>query len=210
MKHSALAVVAPPPLAAVLDEVREKYDPAYPRWPPHINMIYGFLPEADFDVALAAAQSVTESFGPFVVELGGFEVFEHGRSASLVMTPKSSTELIELQRQLQELFPDCSEQSRHAGGFHPHLTVGKFSSAAEANKLKVRVQTLSNGMGFQKHPFVHNSVCSQFLRRVRNFGRMFAILFEVLLTEIQEEIHHFAGWEGGVTGRNNCEQTGVS
>ena len=26
---------------------------------------------------------------------------------------------------------------------------------------------------------------------------MFAILFEVLLLEIQEEIHHFAGWEGG-------------
>ena len=26
---------------------------------------------------------------------------------------------------------------------------------------------------------------------------MFAILFEVLLIEIQEEIRHFAGWEGG-------------
>ena len=26
---------------------------------------------------------------------------------------------------------------------------------------------------------------------------MFAILFEVLLIEIQEEIHHCAGWEGG-------------
>ena len=26
---------------------------------------------------------------------------------------------------------------------------------------------------------------------------MFAILFEVLLIEIQEEIHHFAAWEGG-------------
>ena len=26
---------------------------------------------------------------------------------------------------------------------------------------------------------------------------MFAILSEVLLTEITEEIHHFAGWEGG-------------
>ena len=26
---------------------------------------------------------------------------------------------------------------------------------------------------------------------------MFAILFEALLIEIQEEIHHFADWEGG-------------
>ena len=38
---------------------------------------------------------------------------------------------------------------------------------------------------------------------VRNFGGVFAILFEVLLIEIQEEIHHFAGWEGGVKGREN-------
>ena len=46
---------------------------------------------------------------------------------------------------------------------------------------------------------------------------MFAILFGVLLIEIQEEIHHFLGWEGGegVKGHKNCEQkfceqTGVS
>ena len=35
---------------------------------------------------------------------------------------------------------------------------------------------------------------------VRNFGWVFAILFEVLLIEIQEEIHHFAGWGGGLRG----------
>ena len=32
---------------------------------------------------------------------------------------------------------------------------------------------------------------------VRNFGWVFAILFEVLLIENEEEIHHFPGWEGG-------------
>ena len=31
---------------------------------------------------------------------------------------------------------------------------------------------------------------------------MFAILFEALLIEIKEKIHHFAGWEGGVGARN--------
>ena len=40
-------------------------------------------------------------------------------------------------------------------------------------------------------PVVHNSVCSQFSES------SFAILFEVLPKEIQEEIHHFAGCEGG-------------
>ena len=40
---------------------------------------------------------------------------------------------------------------------------------------------------------------------VRNFGGVFAILFEVLPVEIQEEIHRFAGWEG-FKGHENCEQ----
>ena len=43
---------------------------------------------------------------------------------------------------------------------------------------------------YQKRPFVHNSVCSQFLEG------LFAILTECsqfCLIEIQEEIHHFAG-----------------
>ena len=42
-----------------------------------------------------------------------------------------------------------------------------------------------------------NSVCSQFLEGLFAFLRFFAILFEALLIEFQEEIHHFAGWEGG-------------
>ena len=51
----------------------------------------------------------------------------------------------------------------------------------------------------QKRLFVHKIL---FVRNfgggfVRNFGWVFAILFEVLLIEIPEEIHHFAGWEGG-------------
>ena len=45
--------------------------------------------------------------------------------------------------------------------------------------------------------FIFWRVCSQFLEG------LFAILFEVLLIEIQEEIHHFAGWEGGgLSGAN--------
>ena len=54
------------------------------------------------------------------------------------------------------------------------------------------------GGGTQKRPFVHNSVCSQFLEGLfAILADCSPILFEVLLIEIQEEIHRFAGWEGG-------------
>ena len=50
-------------------------------------------------------------------------------------------------------------------------------------------------------------VCSQFWREfVRNFGYLFAILFEVLGI-YSRGIHHFTGWEGmGVEGHQKCEQ----
>ena len=57
----------------------------------------------------------------------------------------------------------------------------------------------------QKHPFVHNSVSSQFwvqyLRGfVRNFGGVFALLLVVLWIQIQEDIHQFC-WVGTGEGR---------
>ena len=39
---------------------------------------------------------------------------------------------------------------------------------------------------------------------------MFAILFEVLLIEITEEIHHFAGWEGGLRGTKSVNKNYVN
>ena len=61
-----------------------------------------------------------------------------------------------------------------------------------------------SGVSPKMASFSETPVCSQFCLFaifagfVRNFGWVFAILLEVLLIQIQEEFHHFAGWEGGV------------
>ena len=62
----------------------------------------------------------------------------------------------------------------------------------------------------QKCRFVQFCLFAIFGEFIRNFGWVFEILFEVLLIEIQEEIHHFAGWEGGGKGHKNCEQQFVN
>ena len=57
---------------------------------------------------------------------------------------------------------------------------------------------------FQKRPFVHNSVCPNFFRRVcSQFRRVFAVLFKGLLIEIQEEI-------GGLSGTKIVNKTFVN
>ena len=53
----------------------------------------------------------------------------------------------------------------------------------------------------QKRPFVHNSVCSQFLEGLfAIFAEWSQFCLRPLPIGIQEEITHFAGWEGGVMG----------
>ena len=51
---------------------------------------------------------------------------------------------------------------------------------------------------FRNSPFVNYSVSSRMLGEFRRcFGRVFAILFEDLLLQTQEEYITFLGWEGG-------------
>ena len=66
-------------------------------------------------------------------------------------------------------------------------------------------------MKIQKRPFVHNpflfAISGGF---VRNFGGVFAILFEALFIEIKEEIHHFAVLGGGVRGTKSVNKLVVN
>ena len=71
----------------------------------------------------------------------------------------------------------------------------------------LQTDTLSRG----ERPFVHTSVCSQFLEGLFAILAQCSILFEGLLIEIQGEIHHFAGWErGGLRGAKIVNQNFVN
>ena len=59
--HSALVVLPPERLRAAIDAIRAAHDPSHGRWMPHINLIYGFVPEALF----AAAKAVVAASTPF-------------------------------------------------------------------------------------------------------------------------------------------------
>ena len=62
-------------------------------------------------------------------------------------------------------------------------------------------ETLPDSVRGKRLKSSETSSCSQFClfaifgEFIHDFGWVFAVLFEVVLIQIQEEIHHFAGWE---------------
>jgi|GEM_PF-2261928 len=133
--QSAVVIIPPDELLPEIQAIRQCYDTRFYRWMPHINLIYGFIPESHFTDAVEIITPSLAQLQPFTVSLAGFDTFKHSKSSTAWLRPvaQPETALHELQTELQSLFPQCDEQSaKSASGFTPHLSVGQFSSPQDA------------------------------------------------------------------------------
>lgn len=127
--RSALVVLPPEDMWEPIQSIRKEYDRSFQRWMPHINLIYGFVPDSLFSQAADAIRLVTRDVEPFSVSLSSFGLFRHKKSSTVWLDPVPSVSrgLRSLQASLEPLFPLCDQQSsRGARGFTPHLTVASF------------------------------------------------------------------------------------
>ncbi|MEM7553887.1 MAG: poly(A) polymerase [Cyanobacteria bacterium P01_A01_bin.84] len=132
---SAIVIIPPNDILPKIQDIRHRYDTKYERWMPHINLIYGFLPESYFAEAVEIIAPILAKLKPFTVTLESFQTFTHRKSSTAWLRPQTQPEeaLQELHTVLQNLFPQCDEQSKKSNvGFTPHLSVGQFSDSAEA------------------------------------------------------------------------------
>lgn len=134
--QSAIVLIPSKELWQPIQQIRRQYDQKVDRWMPHITLVYGFIPEALFEAALPLLEQALAQLPPFEVLLDEFQYFEHRKSTTAWLRPvaKPNNALQQLQAILQPLFPQCNEQTSRAGGFHPHLSVGQFTSPEEAKK----------------------------------------------------------------------------
>ena len=133
--QSALAIVPPLEVWPAIQAIRSQHDRHVDRWMPHINLLYGFLPEEHFLAAEGRMASALCAVPVFTVTLSDFDRFDHRSSATVWLRPRAEPEgaIERLQATLESLFPQCNEQSRvSARGFTPHLSVAQFRGAAEA------------------------------------------------------------------------------
>lgn len=136
--QSAIVIIPADDVLPAIQEIRQKYDPRFTRWMPHITLLCGFLPDAYFAEAVEIIAAALAELSPFTINLSGFHNFSHQKTTTAWLNPvvvenRGKNALWELQSTLQQLFPQCYEQStRSNSGFTPHLTVGQFSTSAEA------------------------------------------------------------------------------
>jgi len=134
---SALAWIPPPesPIYEAIQTIRQKYDRLIHRWPPHVNILYPFVPVDEFEEAakrLALALTNTSQFDVTLEDIGHFE---HGqKSCTAWLRPKETEQFAEVQRLCEEVFPHCNEVSTR-GQFVPHLTVGQCNDMDDVNNL---------------------------------------------------------------------------
>jgi poly(A) polymerase len=126
--RSALTCIPPRSLWAPLQEIRRHFDPAFARWMPHLNVLYGFLAEGAFPEATRQLSEAFRDEEPFSVTLSGLRQFTHTSSLTVWVAPdeEGRARLERLYRKAAALFPGCVDPRHGAETFNPHLTIAKF------------------------------------------------------------------------------------
>ncbi|MFE3996522.1 poly(A) polymerase [Streptomyces goshikiensis] len=117
------AVAWLPPHDPAVEELRREHDPRAGRWPAHVNLLFGFVPESSFGEAVPLLAEVAARTQAFTVRMAGVHDFGHREGATLWLDPAADGDgpWQELRRALVERFPGCRGRRE---GYTPHLTLG--------------------------------------------------------------------------------------
>jgi len=117
--------------------IRERYDKQIKRWPPHVNLLYPFVPANEFEDAVKKLAPFLQPIRSFCVNFTEIRHFTHGKKSHTAwLNPEETSEFVDLQATCQAAFPHCNDLGKR-GSFVPHLTVGQCTSSSSVEALKM-------------------------------------------------------------------------
>ncbi|MEU7038054.1 RNA repair domain-containing protein [Streptomyces sp. NPDC046237] len=122
--RTAVAWIPPRRLWPPIQHIRRVNDRQIHRWPPHVNMLFGFVPESEFERATPLVAAAARTSHPFRAQLEGVHWFGHREDATVWLDPCAGGDRpwIRLREALEARFPLCGGQAK---GFTPHLSLGR-------------------------------------------------------------------------------------
>ncbi|AYV80841.1 MAG: hypothetical protein Harvfovirus8_2 [Harvfovirus sp.] len=134
---TALALVIATENQEKIDQIRSKKDRAWPRWPPHINFLFPFVPLENFDDIMMRLSENLKGFSEFTIELNDVGYFKQGKNITYHLKPKDDTKIQQLAEIITKTLPEIKMKHEK---FQPHVTLGQ-SSKGELDTIIAELKT---------------------------------------------------------------------
>ena len=127
--QTALCLIPPSNFWEQIQSIRSVHDKAYPRWMPHINLVYPFAPETEFSTLKSRLDSVLNQRQALEIEFdqSSIQYFKQkGQECTFNLRPKRNKDVVELYEAIKNQLTDYIKDTR---SFEPHLTLGQATTS---------------------------------------------------------------------------------
>lgn len=133
---TALTLIVPNEFTMAINSIRVKYDHACPRWMPHVNFMFPFVPPELFPDVKRRLENALANIDSFALTLDQLGFFKQKRNVTFHLKTNDQSRLDNLFQVIRNTLPEVTV--KHPT-FKAHMTLGKCRKR-DFNKIKAEIE----------------------------------------------------------------------